>query len=63
MSTATITREKEYQRHPAPGSYAWRWVYAVTVPGEKYPFRGYGLQWARDIAKKKGATKIVEAWR
>ncbi len=64
---ATITREKVYGR-PSPGGAAWGYVYTIMIPSSpacvaQNGFTGKGLDWAKGIAKRHGATKIVETWK
>ena len=60
-ATATITRTQVYHRG-RPG-FAWTWSYTVAIPGHNHTYSGDTLSWARDLAKRKGATKIIETWR
>ena len=62
MTTATIDRQKVYPRPARPGM-AWVWVYTVTVPGVSYPMTGEGLAWARETAKRHGATRVIVTWQ
>ena len=58
-----ITRERLHKR-PAPGGFAWQWLYSVHVPGERYAFTGEGIGWARGTAKRHGNGRlIVETWK
>jgi len=56
--TATISRGKIYHRG---GKFAWTWLYTVHTDGE-YNSSG-PLNSCRELAKRRGATKIVEAWK
>lgn len=61
--TITITREPVFNGHGMRTPYSW--LYTVTVPGERYPMRGKGVDWARGIARKysqKHNLTVVEAW-
>jgi hypothetical protein len=62
LKPIVITRERIFRRF---GRFQWVWVYAVSVPGEPYPFKGSPLSWARDIAKRYAHTgqTIIETWR
>lgn len=60
--TATISRERVYPLPARPGP-AWYWVYAVRIDGDGDVYKGRGLSWARDLARRKGATLIVEDWK
>jgi hypothetical protein len=57
---AHITRSKVYHRR---GRVAWTWCYAVHIEGYEHPFKGTGIGWARDLAKRKGATTITYEWK
>ena len=63
MEPITISRETLFQGYTSLRPYCW--LYTVTVPGEPYPFKGKGVDWARRIAKQKAAKgqKIVETWK
>lgn len=58
-NTVQVTRTKVY---PAPGKnprFAWKSVYSVTIPGERFPFVMETKSQVKSLCKRKAPTMSV----